>query len=260
MKHLQQLIFDLLERKFVRYFALFCICTSIFAIIASSFQSMASYQISLFAITYLSSFVFLLEYVARIFSAPVLYPHKRAYRARLKYIFSFYGLVDLVAVLPCTLTYFFWDTAIVHIIILPYIFIIFKLIRHLRSFQIIGQAILSVKDELITSYTACLIVISFSAIIMYYIERNAQPEVFDNIGAGFWWSIVAFTTTGYGDIYPITPLGKFLGGIISMIGVAIVAIPTGIISSAFIGTVQKRNENRERERETQRENKKEECK
>lgn len=77
---------------------------------------------------------------------------------------------------------------------------------------------------------------------MYYIERKAQPDVFQNIGDSLWWSVVAFTTVGYGDIYPITPMGKILGSIISMIGIAMIAIPTGIIGSSFLNIMQKKND------------------
>ena len=237
---LHSLVFRSLQSRFTHYFVLFFIVISIISVMASTFAEMAPYQVSLFSVTYISSFVFLLEYVARIFAAPAAYPHNKAIKARLKYICSFYGFVDFVAILPCVLTYFFWDTDIVHIIILPYIFIIFKLIRHSSSFRLIGKVLLSVKEELVTAYTACLIVVSFSAILMYYIERSAQPEVFRNVGQSFWWAVVTFTTTGYGDIYPITPLGKFLGIIISLVGIAMIAIPTGIVSSAFINIVQDR--------------------
>ena len=237
---LYSLVFRFLQSRFAHYFVLFFIFISIAAVMASTFTEMASYQLSLFSVTYISSFIFLLEYMARIFSAKSLYPHKNRIQARIKYMCSFYGFVDFVAVLPCVLTYFFWDTDIVHIIVLPYIFIIFKLIRHSRSFRLIGQVLLSVREELVTAYTACLIVLSFSAILMYYIERSAQPDVFRNVGQSFWWAVVTFTTTGYGDIYPITPLGKILGIIISLVGIAMIAIPTGIVSSAFINIVQER--------------------
>ena len=246
---LQTSILHFLQGKFASYFALFFISISIIAVIATSFEEAAPYQIYLFGITYISSFIFLLEFVARIYSAPALYPKLKAFKARLKYSFSFYGFVDFVAILPCIFTYFFWDTQMVHVVILPYIFIIFKLIRHAKSFQIIGEALAMVKDELITAYTACFILVGFSATLMYYIERNAQPEVFRNIGDGFWWSIVAFTTTGYGDIYPITLIGKLLGSIISLIGIAMIAIPTGIVSSSFMNIMQQR----EKEKNTNKE-------
>ena len=218
------LIQRLLKRQWVRCFVLFFILISIIAVIASSFEEMSEYKVPLFGITYISSFVFLVEYTARILSAPALYPDMKAAKA----------------VIPCILTYVYWNTEVVHIIILPYIFIIFKLIRHSRSFRVIGKALASVKEELETAYTASFITICFSAILMYYIERSAQPEVFENIGDGIWWAIITFATVGYGDIYPITPLGKLLGCIICLVGVAMVAIPTGIISSSFINIVQKK--------------------
>ena len=239
---LQAYIFRFLQSNFTHYFVLFFIIISILAVIASSYEEMLPYQLYMFGVTYVSSFIFFIEYLARVFSAPALYPQKKALKARWKYVTSFYGFVDLVAVLPWVLTYLYWDSQVVHVIILPYIFIIFKLIRHSRSFRIIGRVLLSVKDELITAYTACLIMVSFSAILMYYIERSAQPDVFRNIGDSIWWAVVAFTTTGYGDIYPITPLGKMLGIVISLIGIAMIAIPTGIIGSAFVNIVQERNQ------------------
>ena len=131
--------------------------------------------------------------------------------------------------------------------VLAYILIIFKLIRYSRSFRLIGEVLHAVREELVTAYTACGIMLGFSGILMYYIE---QPEAFANIGDGFWWAIVAFTTVGYGDIYPITPLGRLLSSLISLIGIAMIAIPTGIISSAFMNMMlDKRKEREEKEKE-----------
>lgn len=236
----QNKLYNILQEKFAVYCGLFFIIISIVAVIASSYEEMKPYKILLFLIIYASSFVFLAEYIARIVSAPAKYPDMKPYKARLKYTFSFFGFVDFVAILPAILTFRYWNTPIVHVLILPYVFTIFKLLRHSKSFRIIGDTLISVKDELITAYSACLILISFAAILMYYLEREAQPDVFRNIGQGFWWCVVTFTTTGYGDIYPITPLGKLIGGIISLIGIAMIALPTGIIGSAFMNTIQKR--------------------
>ena len=237
---LYELMQHYLMSKFTHYFVLFFILISIASIIFSSFAEMAPYQVPLLGITYLSSFIFLVEFIIRILSAPAKYPEISVLKARLKYVLSFYGFVDFVAVLPFLLIYLYWNTAIMQVIILPYIFIIFKLIRYSRSFRLIGDVLSAVKEELITAYTACGIMVCFSAILMYYLERHAQPDAFQNIGDGLWWSIVAFTTVGYGDIYPITPLGKILSSIISMIGIAMIAIPTGIISSAFMSKMQKK--------------------
>ena len=236
----QSILFRILQSTLIHYTVLFFILISIAAVFVASFEEMKNYQLWLFGINYISSFVFLVEFVARIWVAPLLYPHLKAPVARMRYTFSFYGLVDFVAVLPCVLAYFCRGTEVVNLIVLPYIFIIFKLIRHSQSFQIIGKALYSVREELRAAYTACFIMLCFSAVLMYFIERTAQPEVFQNIGDGFWWSLVTFTTVGYGDIYPITPLGKFLSCIICMVGIGMIAIPTGIISSSFVNIVQQK--------------------
>lgn len=219
---------------------LFFILSSIGAIIYSSFESSKPYMFLLYGFIYFSSFVFLIEYGIRFLMAPLFYPEQKAYKGRLRYLFSFYGLVDFVAILPFILIYSYWGTDKVQIVVLPYIFIVFKLIRYSKSFRIIGNVLHKVKNELITTYTACGIMVCFSGILMYYIEAKAQPEAFSNIGDGLWWAIMTFTTVGYGDIYPITPLGRILGGSISLIGIAMIALPTGIIGSAFMSILKER--------------------
>lgn len=237
---IQSILQRFLYSRCCHYLAMFFILISIAAVIASSFKQMREYRMALFMVNYVSSFVFLIEFVARIWVAPAFYIRSKSVYSRLRYVFSFYGFVDFVAILPCILSYFCWNTEAVSLIVLPYIFIIFKLIRHSKSFRIIGQALYTVREELRAAYTACFIMLCFSAILMYYIERNAQPDVFQNIGDGFWWSLVTFTTVGYGDIYPITPLGKLLSCVICMIGIGMIAIPTGIISSSFVNIVQRK--------------------
>ena len=211
-----------LKNRAVRIISMLFILSSITSVVLSSFKDFQQYGWLFQSFIHLASLVFLIEYMLRIYSAPALYPDLPAYRSRLKYIFSFYGLVDLVAVIPFVMTYFYWDTEIVHIIILPYVFVVFKLIR------------------LLTAFTACLIIICFSAILVYFVEKGAQPEVFKNIGDSMWWAVITFTTVGYGDIYPVTPIGRILCAFISFVGIAMLAIPTGIISSAFITSMKDR--------------------
>ena len=234
-----------LKSKLFLYTVLFFIVISIASIIASSFKWSESYRAYLFGIIYLAAIVFTIEYALRIIAAPANHTEMPPWKARLRYLFSFYGFVDFVAVLPFVLVYMYWNTEIAHLIVLPYIFIVFKLIRYSKSFRMIGQVLHEVKAELLTAYTACGIMICFSAILMYYIERNAQPEAFGNIGDGLWWSIVAFTTVGYGDLYPITPLGRILSSIISLVGIAMIALPTGIMSSAFMDAMQRKKKEAE---------------
>ena len=205
-----------LKSRAVRFTAMLFILLSITSVVLSSFKEFQQYGWLFQSFIHFASLVFLIEYLLRIYSA----------------------LVDLVAVIPFVMTYFYWDTEIVHIIILPYVFVVFKLIRYSTAFQLILKVMKSVRSELLTAFTACLIIICFSAILVYFVEKGAQPEVFKNIGDSMWWAVITFTTVGYGDIYPVTPLGRILCAFISFIGIAMLAIPTGIISSAFIASMK----------------------
>lgn len=240
-----------LKTKLFHYSVLFFIVISIASIIVSSFKWSMPYHLYLYGLIYLAAIIFTIEYFLRIIAAPANHPDKKPWVARLRYLFSFYGFVDFVAMFPFLLVYMYWNTEIAHLIVLPYIFIVFKLIRYSKSFRMIGHVLHEVKNELLTAYTACGIMICFSAILMYYLERNAQPDAFSNIGDGLWWSIVAFTTVGYGDLYPITPLGRILSSIISLVGIAMIALPTGIVSSAFMDTMQKRKKENEKQNQEQ---------
>lgn len=237
-----------LMTKWFRYFVIFFIAGSIFSIVYSSYEESKPYRNYLFLFNYFASFVFTIEYILRLLAAPLQYKsQKKPWKARVRYILSFYGIIDFVAVLPFVVIYLYNESPHIHIVVLAYILIIFKLIRYSRSFQMIGYVLKKVKDELITAYTACGILMGFAGILMYYIEKEAQPEAFSNIGDGFWWAIVSFTTVGYGDLYPVTNLGRLLGSIISLIGIAMIAIPTGIISSAFMSAIINKKQNGEKE-------------
>lgn len=238
-----------LKSKKFRNFILYCIIASIGSVVLESFHALKDYSLLLFAITYFTSLVFLVEYILRFIAAPSIHADYSPWRARFKYLFSFYGFIDFIAFLPCVLVYYFWNTDIIHAIILPYVLTVFKLIRYSQSFRLIGQVLSSVKEELTTAYTACGILVCFSAILMYYIEHNAQPEGFKNIGDGLWWAIVSFTTVGYGDLYPITPLGKLLSSIISLIAIAMIALPTAIISSSFMNIMQQKQQQQQQQQQ-----------
>ena len=240
-------VYRYLTTRWFRYTVLFFIVGAIFSVICSSFESSAPYRLQLYSFCYLASFVFTVEYVLRIIAAPVQYRQYRAWRSRFRYLFSFYGLIDFVAVIPFLIIYLYRETIFVHLAVLAYILMIFKLIRYSRSFQLIGRVLQMVKDELITACTACGILLGFSGILMYYIEHEAQPEAFANIGDGFWWAVVTFTTVGYGDVYPVTALGRLLSGVICMVGIAMIAISTGLISSAFMSLIQEKKRKEEEE-------------
>ncbi len=248
-QRLEKYIYNFLASKWFQRFVPVLILGSIATVILSSFQIFSPWRLQMSLFNYFAAFVFTIEYALRIYSAPYKYPACSGFKARLKYIWSFFGLVDLVAIFPFALTYVLWDTETYYLIMMAHIFIIFKLIRYSRSTQLMVEVLHEAKDKLLTAFTTCGILVCFSGILMYYIERSAQPEKFTNIGDSLWWAIVTFTTVGYGDMYPVTPLGRILGALIGMIGIGMIAFPTGIISSAFTDVLQKHKKEEEENEE-----------
>jgi len=114
---------------------------------------------------------------------------------------------------------------------------IFKLGRYSKSIRLISDVFKEPKVELLITLCICLILIIFSSTLINYIETQAQPDKFENADESLWWAVATLTTQGYGDIYPITPIGKILEATIAIIGIGFVVLPTGIISSSFISTL-----------------------
>ena len=178
---------------------------------------------------------FAAEYFLRIWTAQFIYPNYSERRAIKKYATSFSGVIDLLSFLPYYLPIFFPTGATV--------FRMFRVIRIFRLFQInayydslnvIAEVISSKKQQLFSSVFTIMLLMLASSLCMYSLEHEAQPEVFSNAFSGMWWSVSTLLTVGYGDIYPITTLGKIFSIFITFLGVGMVAIPTGIISAGFV--------------------------
>lgn len=179
--------------------------------------------------------VFSLEYLLRLWTADLQYPRLPAGKARLKFMFSFMGMIDLLAIAPFFLPLLVTlDLRIVRALRLLRLLRMFKLGRHSKSLRMIGDVLKETKFDLLVTFFLTVILLIIASTLMFFLERDAQPEAFENIGQSLWWAVATLTTVGYGDIYPITGMGKFLSGIIALIGIGIVALPTGIISSAFV--------------------------
>ncbi len=166
--------------------------------------------------------VFTLEYLARIYVAD----------NKPKFIFSFFGLIDLFAILPFYLS-FGLDLRSLRVLRMFRLFRLLKLVRYNRAMRHFAKAMLLAKEQIILFMGVTLVLIYFAAIGIYYFENEAQPEHFSSIFDSLWWSIVTLTTVGYGDVYPITIGGRIFTFFILLIGLGIVAIPTGIISSSL---------------------------
>ena len=174
---------------------------------------------------------FTIEYLLRIWVAD----------RKFKFIFSFFGIIDFLAILPFYLAVGI-DLRSLRALRFLRLFRILKLVRYNRAMNQFSRAIKSAKEQIFLFIFITLILIYFASVGIYYFENEAQPENFSSIFDSLWWAIITLTTVGYGDVYPITVGGKVFTFIILMIGLGIVAIPTGIISSALTNSIDKSEE------------------
>ncbi|MEN8138283.1 MAG: ion transporter [Bacteroidota bacterium] len=221
--------------RFDKYITIL-IVLNVIAVVAESYPELEEkYHAFFMYFEFFSVIVFSIEYLIRIWTAPLLYPNTPQWKAILKFISSPLAIIDLLAVAPFYLPFIFIiDLRFIRILRLLRLLRVLKLSRHSESLRMISRVLRKSKSQLGVTFFVVFILIIVSASLMYYIEKDAQPGAFQNIGQGFWWAVATLTTVGYGDIYPITALGKLISGIIAILGIGLVALPTGIISSAFM--------------------------
>ena len=175
--------------------------------------------------------IFCIEYILRILTADYLYPKMSTRRARFHFLFSFDGIVDFFTIIPAA---FLSGFVIFRMLRVARIFHLFRLNAKYDSFNVITTVLYEKKNQIISSLFIVLILMLASSLCMYSVEHKAQPTVFRNAFSGIWWSMSTLLTVGYGDIYPITSLGRIMAIVIAYLGVGAVAIPTGIISAGFV--------------------------
>ncbi len=226
------------------------ILLSIIAIILESFEGIARNCGLAFRIfEHITIVVFTVEYILRIWTADLLYPEAK--HPRLRYIRSFMAIADLLAILPFFIPFISVDLRFLRMIRLLRLFRllrVLKLGRYFEALNIVVKVIKKSSAQLIISIIVCLFVMLFSAIIMYTVENPVQPEQFPNVISSLWWAICTLTTVGYGDVYPITHIGRMFASIISLVGIGIIAIPTGIIAAGFSSVINERAETKEDEK------------
>jgi voltage-gated potassium channel len=182
---------------------------------------------------------FALEYALRIWVAPEELGARtggEARAARLAYMRSAPGVIDLVAAMPFTLAHYA-GLNLDWLDIVP----VFKLLRHTAAFHLVVEAITSERRVLGSAAVLMFALLVFCSSLVYYFEREAQPDRYSSIPASLWWGIITLTTVGYGDITPVTAWGKLAGGFTTVIGLCLFAIPVGIIASAFIEAARRRD-------------------
>lgn len=178
--------------------------------------------------------IFTVEYVGRIWTCTYLDSYREPLIGRIRFMGRPFLIIDLLAILPFFLSGFLLDLRFLRSLRLLRFFRLFKLARYSESMRRFGYVIREKREDLTIAIAATLILLLISSSLMYFAERTAQPEAFSNIPKSLWWGVVTLTTVGYGDVYPITPLGRVLGAIISLLGVGLVALPASILASGFI--------------------------
>ena len=190
-----------------------------------------------------SIIIFTVEYFLRLWTAKYQYPNSKV--PVIRYIFSFMAIIDLLAILPfyIPLTVSV-DLRFLRILRLFRIMRVLKLNRYSSAMETVIKVLKNEKEKLFYTIFIMMVLIICASSLMYYVENPVQPDKFPNIVASIWWAVATLTTVGYGDVYPITALGKFLSGVIAILGIGIVALPTGIISSGFMAEMKSKKEKR----------------
>ncbi|MEL7477642.1 MAG: ion transporter [Pseudomonadota bacterium] len=226
----------------------FLICLIMVNVIAIVLESVASlaqaYHTVFLAIEVGSVAIFTLEYLARLWSCVDKIEYKQVkgsnLKKRVKYALTPLAIIDLLAIAPTLLMMFFtFDLRFLRVIRLLRIF---KLTRYSKAMQLLLAAFKEEASSLMAAFFIMSVVLIMASCGIYLIEHDVQPDKFGSIPDAMWWAMATLTTVGYGDVVPITPLGRFFGGVITMLSMGMVAIPTGLLASSFAEQLRKRRE------------------
>jgi len=228
--------------KWVNGFLIGLILLNVLSIILVTIPTLGSRFRGLFIlIEVFSVAIFSIEYILRVYACK----EDPAYAkpgGRIRFCLSGLQLVDLLAILSFFLPLAFSSLEFFRIFRIFRIFRLIKLVRYSDSLQLLGKVIGSKKRELTMVFSMFLITMVIASTLMFYAERQAQPETFSSIPAAMYWAVVTMATVGYGDMTPVTLLGKFLAMLVALSGILVLAMPTAIIGSGFMEEMGKRHE------------------
>ncbi len=251
MKALQRRIWEIMEGTvpgdpMARAWGIFIsllIVFNVLAVMCETVTSLASrfgaffYYFEIFSVA-----VFTLEYVFRLFSCVGDRKYAHPLLGRMKFSVHWLSIIDVISVLPFYLPFLGCDLRFVRVLRLFRIVRLAKLGRYHNGIKLVANVFREKKEELVLSTIIMLVLLVFASSAIYYCERSAQPDEFPNIPASLWWAVVTLTTVGYGDVFPITAMGKCFAGIVAILGVGMFALPTGILGAGFVEEIQKRKQ------------------
>jgi len=211
------------------------IALNVAAVIIETVDDLAIQYSRIFSVLEIVSvIIFTVEYALRVISCISDERYRHPVGGRLKYALTPMVLIDLIAILPFYLPLLIpLDLRFVRVLRLLRVLRMFKLGRYSNSLRILGSVFRAKKEELMICAFTVMILLILSSCLVYFIENEVQPDRFSSIPATMWWGVATLTTVGYGDIYPVTAMGKFLGAIIAFLGIGLFALPAGILASGF---------------------------
>ncbi len=228
---------------FIQWFIVVLIALNILAVMVDSIDSIwQQYSRILYGFEVVSVAIFTVEYLLRIWSCVEDEQWKHPVIGRLKYATSPMVLIDLVAILPFYFPLVFHiDLRFIRAVRLTRIFRVLKLGRHSDALQMFGRVIKAKRNEFAVTAIVVFILVTIASSLVYFAEHEAQPKAFASIPHAMWWAVMTLSTVGYGDIYPITPSGRFLAALVALLGVALFAMPTAILASGFMAEMQSKH-------------------
>lgn len=237
-------IFELVERGsfgkkrnlLFDYFIAGLIILNVVAIAVESLSSLNEGHLRILRVfEIVSLLIFTIEYLLRLYVADLIYPRDTKIKSILKFVFSPLGLIDLFAIMPFYIPFIIpFDLRFIRLFRLFRFIRVFKITRYNKALNLIVTVFKEKKQELGITFFIAFIILIVASFLMYFIEGKAQPDKFPDVFSAMWWAVVTLTTIGYGDVFPITTLGKLLSGIIAVMGIGLIALPTGILSAGFI--------------------------
>jgi voltage-gated potassium channel len=248
-KKIKKRIFEILEiastgdlaSRFFDIFIMTLISLNVVAVILETEKTLSSRYVSFFdSFEIFSVLIFTIEYLLRIWTCTTDKKYQDPIKGRIRFILTPLAIVDLMAILPFYLPMIITlDLRFIRAVRLFRLVRIFKMGRYSESLRLLENVFKEKKEALLITIFMVFILLVIASSLMYFVENEAQPEVFSSILKAMWWGVATLTTVGYGDIYPVTLIGKILGGAIAILGIGMFALPAGILGSGFVEQIQR---------------------
>ncbi len=247
--NLKPKIFDLMENdelvmaRILDIFLLILILLNVIMVVLESVSGLDDRFGTFFVeFEFFSVVVFTVEYLLRIWVCTMHDEFNGVVKGRFRYARTPMALVDLIAIAPFYLPLLFnFDLRMLRLLRLFRLMRLLKVLRYSESLRVFSDVYRMKKSELGMCFMAILFLLVMASAIIYHVEHEDQPEAFSSIPAAMWWGVATLTTVGYGDIYPITPMGKFFGAIIALLGIGLFALPAGILGSGFVVALRRKS-------------------